>query len=218
MAIDIEAADDLLTTTRSVRKRLDLNRPVPLELVQECIDIALQAPTPTNSQNWAFLVVTDAEQKAVIADCYRRGMADLEAIGYTTPPADPDKAAAHARVMESAGYLMSVLERVPVFVIPCIQARVEHLAEVVPQAVAYGGIMPAAWSFMLAARARGLGTVWTSLHLHYERDAAAALGIPDDWTQAAMIPVAYFTGDGFRRAKRTPAREVTHWDRWGNLR
>ena len=102
MAIDIEAADDLLTTTRSVRKRLDLGRPVPVQLVQECIEVALQAPTPTNSQNWAFLVVTDAEQKAVIADCYRRGMADLEANGYTTPPADPEKAGQFAEAVEAA--------------------------------------------------------------------------------------------------------------------
>ena len=86
---------------------------------------------------------------------------------------------------------------------------------VVAQASTYGSILPAAWSFMLAARARGLGTVWTTVHLFFEKDVATLLGIPDDWTQAALFPVAYYTGDDFKPAHRLPSAEMTHWDSWG---
>ena len=216
MTIDLAAADKLLTTTRSVRKRLDLDRPVPRELVQECIDVALQAPTGTNAQNWAFVVVTDADKRKAIADYYRQGGEKLSGSGYPPPLADGDpREHVMPKVMESAMYLAGILERVPVFVIPCVQGRVEKVPMVLAQASTYGGILPAAWSFMLAARARGLGTAWTTIHLFFEREVSELLGIPAEWTQTALFPVAYYTGDDFKPAHRLPAAGVTHWDAWG---
>ena len=216
MTIDLAAADKLLTTTRSVRKRLDLDRPVPRELVQECIDVALQAPTGTNAQNWAFVVVTDADKRKAIADYYRQGGEKLSGSGYPPPLPDGDpREHVMPKVMESAMYLAGILERVPVFVIPCVQGRVEKVPMVLAQASTYGGILPAAWSFMLAARARGLGTAWTTIHLFFEREVSELLGIPPEWTQTALFPVAYYTGDDFKPAHRLPAAGVTHWDAWG---
>lgn len=215
MTIDRAAADKLLTTTRSVRKRLDLTRPVPRELIQECIEIALQAPTGTNAQNWAFVVVTDPETKAFIADRYRSGGEQLSATGYPPPiPDDDPRAAVMPRVMESAMYLGEHLHEVPAMVIPCVQGRVEEVPMVLAQASTYGSILPAAWSFVLAARARGLGSVWTTVHLFHENEVAERLGIPDDWTQTVLLPVAYYTGDDFRPAARLPAAEMTHWEQW----
>lgn len=216
MTIDRVATDKLLTTTRSVRKRLDLTRPVPAELIAECIDIAMQAPTGTNAQNWAFVVVTDPAKRAAIADYYRKAGELMAGSGYPPPLAEGDpREHVMPKVMESAAYLGTVLEQVPVFVIPCVKGRVENVPMVVAQASTYGSILPAAWSFMLAARARGLGTVWTSVHLFFEKDVATLLGIPDDWTQAALFPVAYYTGDDFKPAHRLPSADMTHWDSWG---
>lgn len=216
MTIDRAAADKLLTTTRSVRKRLDLERPVPPELIAECIEVAMQAPTGTNAQNWSFVVVTDPDKRRAIADCYRRGGEKMSGMGYPPPlPEGDPREHVMPRVMESAMYLGEVLDRVPVHVIPCIQGRVENVPMVLAQASTYGGILPAAWSFMLAARARGLGTAWTTIHLFFESEVAELLGIPADWTQAALFPVAYYTGDDFRPAHRLPAASMTHWDSWG---
>jgi nitroreductase len=217
MSIDQAAADKLLTTTRSVRKRLDLTRPVPPELVAECIEVALQAPTGTNAQNWAFVVVTDPDKKRAIAELYRKGGEIMAGSGYPPPlPEGDPREHVMPKVMESATYLGEVLDQVPVFVIACVRGRVESVPMVIAQASTYGSILPAAWSFMLAARARGLGTAWTTIHLFFEKEVAALLGIPDDWTQTVLFPVAYYTGDDFRPAHRLPAAEMTHWDAWGN--
>ncbi|MEN8184466.1 MAG: nitroreductase family protein [Myxococcota bacterium] len=211
------SADELLTTTRSVRKRLDLSRPVEPELIERCIEIALQAPTGSNQQGWQFLVVTDAEKRRALAGLYKKAF-DAYAVnnrpGY--PEGDP-RAAQYPRVLDSARYLADHLHQVPVHVIPCVEGRVEN-AGVIGQASVYGSILPAAWSFMLAARARGLGSAWTTLHLIFEKDAARILDVPDSVTQTALLPVAYFTGKGFKPAKRLPARDLTHWNTWGERR
>ncbi len=219
MTIDRSAADKLLTTTRSVRKRLDLDRPVPPELIAECIEVALQAPTGTNAQNWSFVVVTDPAKRAAIADFYRKAGEMMAGSGYP-PPLEEGDPREHVmpKVMESAMYLGTVLEQVPVFVIPCVQGRVEEVPMVAAQASTYGSILPAAWSFMLAARARELGTVWTTIHLFFEKEVAELLEIPDDWTQTALFPVAYYTGDDFKPGHRLPAEQMTHWDSWGGTR
>ena len=216
MTIDRPAADKLLTTTRSVRKRLDLTREVPLELIDECIEIAMQAPTGTNAQNWAFVVVTDPDKKKAIADFYRQAGETMSGSGYPPPlPEGDPREHVMPKVMESASYLGGVLEQVPVFVIPCVQGRMEAVPMIVAQASTYGSILPAAWSFMLAARARGLGTAWTTIHLFHHDEVSELLGIPHEWTQTALFPVAYYTGDDFRAAHRLPAESMIHHDTWG---
>lgn len=206
--IDLAAADELLTTTRAVRRRLDLDRPVPRELLLECVAVAQQAPTGGNSQGWGFVIVTDAEKRRRLAELYR-----ATANGYLGASRDRSSDPQTRKVYESAVYLNEILDRVPVHVIPVIRGRVDGQ----PNAAAaglYGSIIPAAWSFMLAARARGLGTAWTSLHLPQEKAAAELLGIPDDYTQVALIPTAYYTGETFKPAERPAAESITHWDSW----
>jgi nitroreductase len=219
MTIDRVATDKLLTTTRSVRKRLDLTRDVEPQVIQDCIDIAMQAPTGTNAQNWAFVVITDPAKKKFIADAYRNGGEMMAGSGYP-PPLEPGDPREHVmpKVMESAGYLGEILEQVPVFVIACVRGRVDSVPMVIAQASTYGSILPAAWSFMLALRSRGLGTAWTTIHLFQEQAISELLGIPDDWTQTVLFPVAYYTGDDFKPAHRLPSDTMTHWDSWGTHR
>ncbi|MEI7506903.1 MAG: nitroreductase family protein [Actinomycetes bacterium] len=219
MTIDRVATDKLLTTTRSVRKRLDLTREVEPQVIQDCIDIAMQAPTGTNAQNWAFVVITDPAKKKFIADAYRSGGEMMAGSGYP-PPLEPGDPREHVmpKVMESAGYLGEILEQVPVFVIACVRGRVESVPMVIAQASTYGSILPAAWSFMLALRSRGLGTAWTTIHLFQEKAISELLGIPEDWTQTVLFPVAHYTGDDFKPAHRLPSDTMTHWDSWGTHR
>lgn len=214
--MDLATVDKLLTTTRSVRKRLDLERPVPHALIEQCLELAIQAPTGGNAQGWHFMVITDPEKKAQIGDLYQQSFAiyarsQVEQVA--TQGHDERYKQRQGRVVKSAVYLSNNMGRVPLMVIPCIHGRVEK-HDPMTQAGLYGSILPAAWSFMLALRARGLGTAWTTLHLRYEKEVAALLGIPDDVTQAALLPVAYYTGDDFQPAQRVPAREITSWNSW----
>lgn len=174
--------------------------------MEECLDLALQAPTGGNLQGWHFVLVTDVERKRAISDLYRRSKTKND------PPSTPD---GHQRIMDSSAYLAEHLHEVPVLVIPCVEGRVEN-APLLVQAVTWGSILPATWSFMLAARARGLGTAWTSLHLEYEREAAEILGIPfERVTQVALIPVAHSIGTDFKPGERIPTDTRVHWDGWG---
>jgi nitroreductase len=208
--VDIAAADGLLTTTRSVRKRLDLDRPVPVGLVRDCLRIAQQAPTASNIQGWHFLLVSDPVKRAALAGIYRAAMADhLAELPVFSPPTDPQT----RRTYESAAHLGEVLHRVPMLVVACIEGRPEGLPHAYAAAL-YGSIHPAVWSFMLALRARGVGSSWTSIHLRREPEAAALLGIPDGVTQVALLPIGYFTGDTFRPAARPSVDTITHLDGW----
>jgi nitroreductase len=221
MAVLHLTSDQLLSTTRAVRKRLDFSRPVEPEIIRECVELAVQAPTGSNTQRWHFLIVTDAQKRKAIADLYRQGMA----AAYGTPAArnnsnsqpasqDSEQARTQQRVLSSAQYLAEHMHEAPVFVIPCIQGRLDGLSSA-RQAGAWGSILPAVWSFMLAARERELGTAWTTLHLGYEKEAAEILGIPyDKITQAALIPVAYTLGTDFKPGPRKPLDEVLHWNQW----
>jgi nitroreductase len=201
------SGDQLLTTTRTVRRRLDLTRPVERSLLEECLELAAQAPTGGNAQGWHFVLVTEPTRKRAIADLYRRSKAKN----------DPDPAKVlpeNRKTMDAAAYLAEHLHEVPVLVIPCIEGRIEDASAVV-QAVAWGSILPATWSFMLAARSRGLGTAWTSLHLEYEQEAASVLGIPyDDVMQVALIPVAHTVGSDFAPGRRLRISARTHWNEW----
>jgi nitroreductase len=199
--------DELLATTRAVRKRLDLTRPVEREVLEECFRLAQQAPTASYAQNWHFVVVTDPDLRAGLADLWRS-----VAGPYLERRPAPD--AQFERIGEAVRHLAAHLHEVPVHVIPCVEGRTE--GKPVPlQASRWASIIPAAWSFMLAARSRGLGTVWTTFHLMHERDAAELLGIPyDEVMQAALIPVAYTLGTDFKPGPRKPLETMVHWDRW----
>lgn len=207
--------DELLTTTRSVRRRLDLSRPVPLDLVHECLQVALQAPSGSNRQDWHWLVVTDAAVRQQVGELYRRAVQrylDSKGAAGKLFADDPERADVQRRVGDSVAFLGDRMADVPVLLIPCIATGGSLPAG--NQAGLWGSLLPAAWSYMLAARARGLGTAWTTLHLTYEREVADALGLPPEIRQGALIPTAYYTGDGFRPATRQPLESVLHHDRW----
>jgi nitroreductase len=208
--------DELLTTTRSVRKRLDLTRPVPMELVRECLEIALQAPSGSNRQGWHWIVVTDADKRAAIGEYYKRSYsayAESRVSAASLYQDDPSRAETQRRVGSSATYLADHMGEVPVLLIPCIEVPGGDLPRG-NQASLWGSLLPAVWSYALAARARGLGTAWTTLHLVYEREVAELLGLPADIRQGALIPTAYYTGDTFKPAPRVPLDEVLHVDSW----
>jgi nitroreductase len=203
--------DELLTTTRSVRKRLDLTRSVPLQLVKECLEVALQAPTGSNSQGWHWVVVSDPELRAGVAGYYKRSY-DAYRGARDTNAGSSGRQATQQRVASSADHLADHMGEVPVLVLACIEAAAELPAE--NQAGLWGSLLPAAWSYQLAARARGLGTAWTSLHLRYEREVGELLGIPAHVRQGVLLPTAYYTGETFRPAPREPLETVLHLDRW----
>jgi nitroreductase len=213
--MDRASVDELLTTTRAVRKRLDLDRPVEPEVIQECIDLAIQAPTGSNAQGWRWVVVTDAEKRKALADWYKQSWGSVYSnVETMTQGLDADRAAQQQRVYGSADYLANNLERVPVHVIPCLLGK---LPDGIPSWIAasmMGSIFPAVWSFQLALRSRGLGSVLTTLHLAFHDEASKLLGIPETVQQAALIPVAYTKGTDFKPAKRRPGREITYWDTW----
>jgi nitroreductase len=215
--------DQLLTTTRAVRKRLDLDRPVDLAVIKECLQIAMQAPTGGNTQGWHFLVVKDADKRAALAELYATGWKSYRvAPGSVFDLAAKEPGGARKaqleRVCESADYLVENLHRVPVHVIPCIGGRADRMSgdfASVGLASVYGSILPATWSYMLAARSRGLGTAWTTCHLMHEREAAEVLGIPyDKVTQVALIATAYSIGTDFKPSLRKPMDDVLHVDQW----
>ncbi|EIV95311.1 nitroreductase family protein [Frankia sp. QA3] len=206
--------DEVLTTTRSVRRRLDLDRPVEPEVVEECLRIALQAPSGSNQQGWHWIVVTDPELRAGIAEYYRRAStAYLDAGGPARDSFEGERLAVQQRVTDSARYLAENLHRVPVHVIGCLEGDATQVPAQL-QAGFWGSLLPAAWSFMLALRARGLGSAWTSLHLRYADEVAKLLGIPPNVSQGVLLPVAYTIGTDFRPAPREPLASVLHHDRW----
>ncbi len=209
---DLSETDRLLSTTRAVRRRLDLDRPVDPAVVLDCLRLAVQAPTASNSQTWRWMVVTDPDLRREVARIYGEVGA-----GYLAEAARTAEDPQTRRVYESAHALTEILERVPVMVIPCMEGRVDG-APIGVAASAYGSIMPAAWSFQLALRSRGLGSVWTTLHLFREQEVADLLGIPADVTQVALLPVAYTIGTDFTPAARPPVEDITFWDRWGTTR
>jgi nitroreductase len=210
MQLDL-TPDELLSTTRAVRKRLDLTRPVEREVLEECLQLAQQAPTGGYSQNWHFVFVTDSGKRAAIAEFWRSvAYPYLARGGWEEGPPDGQLARIGAAVVHLAEHLQDV----PVHVIPCVEGRVEGKHNAVA-AARYGSIIPATWSFMLAARSRGLGTVWTTFHLVHEQEVAEILGIPyDEVMQVALIPVAYSIGTEFKPGRRKPLDSIAHWDGW----
>lgn len=213
--------DQLMATTRSVRKRLDLTKPVEMSLIEECVQLAMQAPTSSIGQNWQFLVVCDAEKKRRIAKWYRKGhevFLQRRANAQKDRQGSPANPLADARTQTSIAYLADSIQDVPVLLIPCLRGRLNHpdvSSDLVYQATMYASIIPATWNFMLAARARGMGSCWTTSHLHYEREIADILNIPyHEVTQVALIPVAYTLGSDFKPAPAQPADAIMRVDSW----
>jgi nitroreductase len=209
MEFDLAQTDALLSTTRAVRKRLDMDRPVSDEVLLECLQLATQAPTGSNSQGWRWLVIRDQTKKDALAEMYSRAGGDY----LRANAANLDKASQTGRVVDSAVFLADNLARVPVFVIPLIAGRV---GEGTSAAGLFGSIIPAMWSFQLALRSRGLGSCYTTLHLGLEHEAAELLGIPEHMTQAGLLPVAYTQGTDFRPATRGPVEDITYLDSYKN--
>jgi nitroreductase len=203
--------DELLSTTRAVRRRLDLERPVEREVLEECLRLGQQAPVGSYNEIWHFVVVTDAEKRAALGELWRSF--GQKYLGERPEP-DPARGAHATRLLDSVWYLIDHIGDVPVHVIPCIEGRTDGKAAPV-QASKFGTIVPAVWSFMLAARSRGLGTCWTTFHLGYEEEAAEILGVPyAEVMQVALVPVAYTIGTDFKPARRKPLDTMVHWDAW----
>ena len=204
---DVAEADRLLKTTKQVRKRLDLTRPVPRELLLECIEVAGHAPIGGNIQANRWIVVDDNELKARIAPYYQqvgRAYLESEMAGVDDPT--------QIRVADSARYLVDHIAEVPAMVIPV------RLGAPGPEnfesASFHGSIAPAVWSFQLAARARGLGSAWTTFHLAHEREIGELLGVPETATQVALLAVGFYAGAGFTPARRRPASSITYFNHW----
>jgi nitroreductase len=205
--MDLATVDKLLTTTRAVRKRLDLTRPVPDAVILECLRLALQAPTGSNAQLWRWIVVTDPDVRAKLGHLYRDRSGEAAATTLPTVPDTPQ----NRRMMDSTRYLTAHIDEVPALVIPCVEEK--------------GGgagwppsIYPAVWSFILALRSRGLGSCITTVHLYHREAAADLLGVPAGFAQACLLPVAYYTGADFKPAVRQPVEQVTFWNGWGQMR
>lgn len=207
--MDLATVDKLLTTTRTVRKRLDFTRPVPPEIIQECLEIAIQAPTGGNIQRYHFVVVTDESKRKELSAIYKRSYLEVY-----TPERQAEASRTDPGLISSATYLAEQMHKAPVLLIACV----ESAGPTAQGPGVFASILPAVWSLMLALRARGLGSAWTTLHLRYEQEVAALLGVPDNIAQAVLLPVAYYTGDDFKPARRIPARQRTYWDQWGDTR
>jgi nitroreductase len=219
---DLTEVDRLLTTTKAVRRRLDLTRPVPREVITECIRLATYAPSASNAQEWHWVVVDDAAQRQLVGDHYRKCTESGVATILAAKEAEGDKAG--VRISESVLYLASRMADVPVIVIPCydVGAAVDRYNRLLGRsdaplgmpAAMYASILPAVWSFQLAVRSRGLGSTLTTAHQSDQATMARILGIPATWEQVALIPVAYTTGGDFRPSPRRPVEDSIVWNHY----
>jgi len=209
---------ELLTTTRTVRKRLDLTKAVARDDVEECVRIGWQAPNGSNQQMYNWVLVDDPATRVEMARIYREGMdfhiamsAQAREEGTAQPYAVDDR---QGLIGASVFYLREHLHEVPVLLVPTIDGRMESQS-IFDQAGRWGSVLPAVWNFMLALRSKGMGIAWTTIHLHKEREMAELLGIPyDDVTQAGLFPVAYTIGTDFRPADRSESEKTIHWNGW----
>ena len=210
------SSDEVLKTTRAVRKRLDFDKPVERAIVEECLEIALQAPTGSNSQGWHWIIIEDPAKKKALADIYRKNWAMYASMPGREYGAGDTRGERMTLVKDSATFLAENFEKAPLLLIPCIEGRLDNLPAFAT-AGAWGSLLPAVWSFMLALRSRAMGSAWTTIHLMNggEEEAAKLLGIPfDKVTQGGLFPIAYTIGTEFKPAIREPLSKVLHWDKW----
>ena len=209
---DLKETDRLLSTTRAVRRRLDLDRPVERDVILDCIRLSQQAPTASNTQTWCWMVVMDPEKRKALGEIYGRGKQFIE---QARSQIDAGDAQTH-RVYDSAEWLLDHMGEAPALVIPCVRGRIPDGAPNGMAAAVYGSIYPAMWNFQLALRSRGLGSTLTTISLFFEKDVAQLLNMPEDVMQVALLPVAYTKGTDFKIAVRQPPDEITHFDQWGS--
>jgi nitroreductase len=206
--------DEILTTTRAVRKRLDVTRKVPRALLEECLELAFQAPNGSNKNLWRWIIVDDPEMVAKLGAEYRTAMGVLQSGQQTSMFSDTSDSREEAKLLDSAYALADKIERMPALLIPLMPGRVEGKS-VVEQAAMWGSIVQAVWSFMLALRSRGLGSCWATVTSRREKEIAALLGIPyEEYTQVGMFPIAYTIGTDFKKAWRKPVAEVLSYNRF----
>ena len=210
-------ADEVLNTTRAVRKRLDFSRPVEDEAIRECVATAMQAPSGSNLMTMQFVVVKDADKRHAIGEIYKQCWAIYSSMPFFAGKIKKEGEAEKAqqdRVVDSATYLSEHMAEAPVLVLGCTAGRVDG-APAMKAASSMGNILPGMWSFMLAARARGLGTAWTTISLMMEKEVADIVGIPfDEIQQACLTPLAYTVGTDFKRTMRPEPDSIIHWDTW----
>ncbi len=211
--------DELLTTTRAVRKRLDHDRPVDDDDIRDCVRIAMQSPSGSNSMTMQFVIVKDAEKRAKIGEIYRQCYEmykSMDGVYAGSIKKDSDvEQAQQDRVTSSADHLGETMGQAPVLVIACTTSGRVDGAPAMVAASAMGNVLPAMWSFMLAARARGLGTAWTTVGLMMEQQIADVVGIPfDEVQQVCLSPLAHTKGTDFRPAMRPDPDSIIHWDTW----
>ncbi|MBW2295708.1 MAG: nitroreductase family protein [Deltaproteobacteria bacterium] len=207
---DLNETDRLLSTTRAVRRRLDLERPVGRDVILDCVRLSQQAPTASNTQQWRWMVVMDPAKREALGEIYARGKRFIDRAKSQIP----DEDAQTHRVYDSAGWLLDNMGKAPALVIPCLQGRLPDGAPHGTVAATYGSIFPAIWNFQLALRSRGLGSTLTTISLFFEADVAKLLSIPDDVMQVALLPVACTKGTDFKLADRPPPEEITSFDEW----
>ena len=207
------AAEEVLTTTRAVRKRLDLDRPVEREVVERCLRLAFQAPNGSDRQTWGWVLVDDPSTKFEMAAIYRAALQDFVQRPRGDDDPVPPATEKQRRMSESVMHLTDHMAEVPVLLVPTFHGRVEKKG-VFWQASHWGSIAPGVWSFMLALRLHGLGSAWTTLHLLRETEMATLLGIPDSETQAGMFPIAYTLGTDFKVADRSNSESRIRWNHW----
>ena len=209
---DIDTTDRLLSTTRSVRRRLDFDRLVDPEVLQDCVRLAAYAPNASNAQDWRWLIVTDPEPRAAIAQLYREGIVPPMQDLLDRRRADGD--AAGVRHSEAVLYLAERFHEVPALVIPCIRGQLDPELDLAWTASLFGSILPAVWSFQLALHSRGLASTFTTAHLLAAEEVAEMLGIPDGYLQTCLIPVAYLRGDDLKPPARNNPDDIIAWNTW----
>jgi nitroreductase len=202
--------------------------PVPEQVIDHILDAAIRAPSAGNAQNWAFIVVRDAELRRGLGAIYRKA-SDIASAMYQARgrPAHMSEEQ-YRRMMSSGAYLWDHMGDAPVLLLPCLRDRPTPPRDTLPDVmqaiyerelsyadrIRGASIYPPVQNIILTCRALGLGTLITTNHIRCEEEVKALLGIPDDVSTYALMPIGYPRGK-FGPVARQPVAEVAHADRWG---